>query len=507
MATLRFDRVAFAYRDAAPIFEDTTFTITTGFTGLIGENGAGKTTLLRLLMGEIRPDSGVIHRDPKAARITLCPQSVENETADLHELAADESRLAYRIRARLDLQRRDLDRWPTLSPGERKRWQVGAALAIEPEILLLDEPTNHADLKLRSLLVDALKSFRGLGIVVSHDRALHEAITRDTLRLHSHGARLFPGSYAAARTTWEGERAAAEREHAAAQNQARHADRKLADARRTRAAAEHSLSLRHVDPKDHDARTTTAKVLRQWAEDRFGSQVRRSRSAADRAHAAVGDLEIERELGGSVFAKFEPAPRPTLLALDLATIYAGKRAILHDVHFRLGRHDRVHLKGMNGSGKTTLLHALLAASTHEKDRVLFVEQEISRARSLSLLADVRALAPDARGRVLSLVAALGTDPDRLLASGNPSPGEARKLLLAFGLGTHAWGLVLDEPTNHLDLPTIERLEAALAAYPGAILLVTHDDELAASCTDSAWVIERGRMTFANLDSCDCRSHH
>jgi ATPase subunit of ABC transporter with duplicated ATPase domains len=62
---------------------------------------------------------------------------------------------------------------------------------------------------------------------------------------------------------------------------------------------------------------------------------------------------------------------------------------------------------------------------------------------------------------------------------DPSPGEARKLLLALGLDRHAWALVLDEPTNHLDLPTVERLEAALADYPGAILLVTHDDAFAA----------------------------
>ncbi|MDB4961967.1 MAG: transporter, ATPase subunit [Myxococcales bacterium] len=84
--------------------------------------------------------------------------------------------------------------------------------------------------------------------------------------------------------------------------------------------------------------------------------------------------------------------------------------------------------------------------------------------------------------------------DRLLASAAPSPGEGRKLALALGLGTHAWGLVLDEPTNHLDLPSIERLVDALAAYPGAIVIVPHDDQVAAHCTTSTWNIADGQVT-------------
>jgi ATPase subunit of ABC transporter with duplicated ATPase domains len=96
--------------------------------------------------------------------------------------------------------------------------------------------------------------------------------------------------------------------------------------------------------------------------------------------------------------------------------------------------------------------------------------------------------------VLSLVAALGVDPEQLRASAQPSPGEARKLRIALGLGQHAWALVLDEPTNHLDLPSIERLEAALSAYPGALVLVTHDDALAARLTTERWHVEWGRVT-------------
>ena len=77
-----------------------------------------------------------------------------------------------------------------------------------------------------------------------------------------------------------------------------------------------------------------------------------------------------------------------------------------------------------------------------------------------------------------MVAALGLDPDELLASKRPSPGEARKLAIALGLGVGVWGMVLDEPTNHLDLPAVEKVETALESYPGALLLVTHDERFA-----------------------------
>ncbi len=88
-----------------------------------------------------------------------------------------------------------------------------------------------------------------------------------------------------------------------------------------------------------------------------------------------------------------------------------------------------------------------------------------------------------------MVARVGANPDALLQSSTWSPGELRKVRLAPTLAMHAWALVLDEPTNHLDLPSIERMEPALGAFPGAVLLVSHDERFARACTNTRWVLE------------------
>ena len=248
---------------------------------------------------------------------------------------------------------------------------------------------------------------------------------------------------------------------------------------------------------DHDARSMGAKVVAGWADARAGRTVQVVREELERLRADVPAVERDRTLGGKVFATYERAPQPVLFHLDAPEIRAGDRVVLRDVRVTIGREDRVRIAGENGAGKTTLLSALLA-SRRRDEHVLYLPQELERDRVERLASELRALDEEQRGRVLSVFSALGSDPERLLArraadAAFVSPGEARKLALASGLGRHAWALVLDEPTNHLDLPTIERLERALEAYPGCIVLVTHDDAFARAVTNRKLTVAGGEV--------------
>jgi macrolide transport system ATP-binding/permease protein len=105
-----------------------------------------------------------------------------------------------------------------------------------------------------------------------------------------------------------------------------------------------------------------------------------------------------------------------------------------------------------------------------------------------MLDQVRRLAKDRLGHLMTIVSRLGSRPDRLLASDEPSPGETRKLLLALGMLGAPHIIIMDEPTNHMDLPSIEALETALADCPCSLLLVSHDQRFLQKLTRSTWHI-------------------
>ncbi|HEX6286918.1 MAG TPA: ATP-binding cassette domain-containing protein, partial [Acidimicrobiia bacterium] len=229
------------------------------------------------------------------------------------------------------------------------------------------------------------------------------------------------------------------------------------------------------------SRTSTAARLRQSkhleGEKAAGRTLRTATRASQRAAESVAGTTMPKTVGGEIRFDFEPAPR-RLLASHLGPLTAGGTTIIDHVDIGVERADRIWLRGRNGVGKTTLLRALVADADLPVDKLLYLEQEMTPEQVAEVMRETATLEPKQRGEVLALVALLGVDPRVLLASRSPSPGEARKLAMALGLGRGSWLVALDEPTNHLDLPSIERLQAALASYPGALIVVSHDDEFA-----------------------------
>jgi ATPase subunit of ABC transporter with duplicated ATPase domains len=470
------------------------------FIGLVGANGAGKSTLLRLLAGELVPTVG--HVEVHASLPPrLVPQGTGEPTGDVRTFAERWDGAAQRLRRRLDLRPEDLDPssgrgWAVLSPGQRKRWQVAAALADEPDVLLLDEPTNHLDAAARDLLVDVLVGFHGLGLIVSHDRGVLERLTHRTARLHHGRLELQAGSYLEAAERWRAAEDTERSAHDRARREVEREQRILADVRRDRHSSEVAprRERRLAGASQPDAREAGRRFAQRKAEAALARRVRQMNARVGRAEAAEDGFEMQREPGGDVGFRHVETGRRVLVQLSGDVAHAGGDVLLHGVDVALHRGQRVRIDGVNGAGKSTLIAALLEVLATTDERIGQLPQVLPDPGEVT--AAVATLEPQQRGRVLGTLATLGVHPERVLSSDLPSPGEARKLALARFLSGSASVLVLDEPTNHLDLPSIERLEAALRDWPGALLLVTHDEQLAGAVTDSTWTVADGAITVS-----------
>ena len=253
-----------------------------------------------------------------------------------------------------------------LSPGQRKRWQIGTALFAEPDVLLLDEPTNHLDLRGRNILLQALHRFRGVGLVVSHDRELLDDLTTHTVRLVDGDAEQWEGGYSVARELWLEAEARRRSDHDRARAQERKLQRQLDQARRNRASAEagSARERRVASHRDHVAHSFSRKFVALRAEQALARTEASRKSRLDRAVAATAAIRVRRTHAGAI--TFEAGGRGGrwLAELKAPVLHAGDHPLLHEADVAVAADDRIRIAGANGAGKTTLLtHLLLAART------------------------------------------------------------------------------------------------------------------------------------------------
>ena len=487
---------------------------------LSGPNGAGKTTLLRILAGETEKHGGEL-AFAKGTRVALHDQrppleqelllrdyvlagardlvALEDELrrleqamtkgdhaqATLNRYAEAQARLehaggyAWRDRATsvvrgLGFAEDDLDRpLRTFSGGELTRASLARSLGGDPDLLLLDEPTNHLDVANLEWLERELASLDAAVILVAHDRWFLEAVTTATLELDAGRATFFPGPW----HTWRREKAA----------RALHAQKEV-----QRVQADIVRLERFVErfrSKKNKAKQAQAKLTHI------------GRLEQERAAAADEVALLSRKTRGLGFEFLKPARsgRTVVEADGLDVSVPGNRVLLSQASFALERGEHVALVGPNGSGKTTLLEQLVRGegirTGHGVQVGYFSQQEVeldARGSVLQCVQNMTGLSrPDAQsllGRFLFSGWDAHEKPVSVL-----SGGERRRLALAVTVASGANFLVLDEPTNHLDLESREALEAALDAFPGTVLLVSHDRALLDAIAERTLAIEDGQL--------------
>ena len=498
-----------AYRiEGKPILDGATAAIPTGHrVGLVGRNGAGKTTLLKLIAGELHPDRGAI-TVPRGFTIATADQEApggeqtlidwvlsadrererllaEGETAtDPDRIAEIQIRLAdiaahsaparaASILAGLGFDAAAQKRTcRELSGGWRMRVALAAVLFLEPEILLLDEPTNYLDVEGTLWLESYLKSYPSTVIIVSHDRDLLNRAVGSILHLDAGRLTLFSGGYD-----------------------------DFEEARRQRQRLESKLRKK----QDEERRRIQAFI------DRFKAKATKAKQAQSRVKALAKMAPIAAQVEERVapFLLLQPAKplaSPLLVLEDAAAGYDPERPILKCLNLRIDQDDRIALLGQNGNGKSTLAKLLagklapLSGHLFGTSRVsvgYFAQHQLDELDPASSPYDYMVkLMPEAtEAQKRTKLGGFGFGSGKAdTTCANLSGGEKARLLLALCAFHRPHLLILDEPTNHLDVDSREALVHALAAYEGAVILISHDRHLIEATADRLWIVRDRTVT-------------
>ncbi|MEU3860839.1 ABC-F family ATP-binding cassette domain-containing protein [Streptomyces sp. NPDC028722] len=524
-ASLTCTSLSFAWPDGTTVLDGLDLAFGPGRTGLVGANGSGKSTLLKLLAGELTPAEGTV----KAAGETgYLPQNVTLDTAlrvdealgiagrraALHAIEAgdateehfealgddwDVEERALAALGELGLGHIGLDRTVgEVSGGESVLLRLAALLLRRPDVLLLDEPTNNLDLYARRRLYQAVASWPGVLVVVSHDRELLDLVDR-IAELRSGEVTWYGGNFSAYEEALAVEQEAAERMMRVAEADVRKQRRELSDAqvklaRRKRYGQKMWDSKREpkivMGARKRSAQESAGKH-RLLHEERLAGARERLDEAAE---AVRDDDEIRVDLPRTAV----PPGRQVLTLENLRTVHHARVEGVLD----LRGPERIALVGRNGAGKTTLLRTVagelapLAGTATAHVPLRFLPQRLDVLDDdLTVAENVARFAPDAtRNRVRARLARFlfrGAQADR--TAGTLSGGERfRAALAALLLAEPAPQLLLlDEPTNNLDLASVRQLTSALESYEGALIVAGHDLPFLESIGITRWLLMEG----------------
>ncbi len=474
---------------------------------LIGRNGVGKSTLLKVLNGEITPDDGKLRflQGVKVAKLTQeVPSGTDGSVFDVvasglgeagrllqefHHLTQQTDMESFEKMAQVQQKIEEIDGWgldqkvetvikrlsldgekafSELSGGMKRRVLLAQALVKQPDILLLDEPTNHLDIESIEWLEGFLKAYEGSILFITHDRRFLKNLATRIVEIDRGQLTSWPGNY---------------------DKYLRHKAEALAAEEKSNAEFDKKLAQEEV-----------------WIRQGIKARRTRNEGRVRRLEAARRERAERRNLIGNVnmqVQKSEASGKKVIEATNIRKEYEG-RLLIEDFSTIIMRGDRIGIIGPNGTGKTTLINILLGklAPDHgevnlgTKLEVAYFDQhraqlneKLSAQDNVSDGKDMMTINGKDR-HVISYMQDFLFTPERARAPITAlSGGERNRLLMAKLLAKPSNFLILDEPTNDLDVETLELVEEMLDAYPGTILVVSHDRDFLNNVVTSSIVFE------------------
>ena len=451
--------------------------------GIVGPNGAGKSSLLRLLAGDALPDDGRItcRKGVSIGRLhqqdTLNPESTVHE-AVIGDIPEYEWAANPKIREIIAALISDID-WEAcvgkLSGGQRRRVDLAHLLIGEWDVLMLDEPTNHLDVHAIAWLADHLKNRwrqgQGALLVVTHDRWFLDEVCTNMWEVHDGEVEPFEGGYSA----YVLQRVERDRQAQVAEQKRKNLMRKELAWLSRGARARSSKPKFHVEKAreliEYEPPVRDKLQLQQMAMARLGKQV---------------------------------------LELNNARLRRGDKQILDNLDWIIGPGDRIGILGANGTGKTSLLSVLtgeipLDSGTLKTGKTVKIAVLSQQLEELNQYAEdrVREVLSHYKtryvidGRELTpgqMIERLGFTSEHLQSRVKDlSGGQKRRLQFMLILLDEPNVLILDEPGNDLDTDMLAVMEDMLDAWPGTIILVTHDRYLMERVTDEQYALVNGTI--------------
>jgi len=444
---------------AQDLLESISFNINKGEKlGLTGRNGHGKTTLFRMITGEEHPDSGEISI-PNFYTMGYVKQHLKFTEATVVEEVCkglpiemrDEKWKAEKILLGLGFNSDQIKRPPSeFSGGYQVRINLAEVLVSEPDLLLLDEPTNYLDVISIRWLAQFLRMWSGELLLITHDRGFMDQVVTHTVGIHRKKARKVSGT--------------------------------------TEKLYEQILKEEEIHEKTRLNDEKKRKETEQYI-NRFRAKARLAGMVQSRIKALEKQEQLEKLEGIKTmdfsFA-FKDTPAKYLLNCEKMTFgYEEKNPLIKDLSFSVGRHDRIAVIGKNGKGKTTLLKLLVGelkgqrgeiTGHHQTTDGYYVQTNtINLNHNFTIEEELMAQGCE-RQQARDIAGSMMFEGDNALKKISVlSGGEKSRVLLGKILVSPCNLLILDEPTNHLDMESCDSFMAAVDSFPGAAIIVTHNE--------------------------------